>query len=87
MPPFLSKTKYLSVIQCHKLLWLSINRPELIPPVSRVQQRIFEQGTEIGIMARERFDGGVLIEAEHNQIPLALQQTDIASQPHPHRFA
>ena len=78
MPPSLSKTKYLCGIQCHKLLWLTVNKPELIPPVSPVQQRIFEQGTEVGILAREQYDGGVLIEAEHNQIPLALQQTEEA---------
>ena len=75
MKPFLSKSKYLSGIQCHKLLWLQYNKPELIPSVSPSQQRVFDQGTEVGELARERFPCGLLIEADYTQIPEAVHQT------------
>jgi len=65
MLTLLSKSKYLSGLQCVKKLWLEIHKPELIPEVSPAQQKIFDQGTEIGRLARERFLGGVLIEADH----------------------
>ena len=75
MKQFLSKSKYLSGIQCHKLLWLQYNKRELIPPTSPSQQRIFDQGTEVGELAREHFQDGMLIEADHTQIKEALKQT------------
>lgn len=78
MNRFISKSKYLLGIQCHKLLWLAFNRPELIPAPSQSQQRIFDQGTEIGELARQRFPGGFLIEADHTQIPEAISQTQQA---------
>ena len=71
----LSKSKYLSGLQCHKRLWLEIHKPELAPPPPTGQQRIFDQGTAIGEMAREEFPDGVLIEADHLNIPVAIKQT------------
>lgn len=71
----LSKSKYLSGLQCHKRLWLEIHKPELAPPPPPGQQRIFDQGTAIGEMAREEFPDGVLIEADHLNIPVAIKQT------------
>jgi len=71
----LSKSKYLSGLQCQKRLWLEIHHPELAPPPPPSQQRIFDQGTLVGELAREQFPGGVLIEAKYNEIPLALEQT------------
>ena len=73
-----SKSKYLSGLQCHKRLWLEIHKPELAPPPPTGQQRIFDQGTAIGEMAREEFPNGVLIEADHLNIPVAIKQTEEA---------
>jgi len=58
----LSKSKYLSGLQCKKKLWLEINDREKASPLSKADERIFEQGTEVGIEARKRFPGGLLIE-------------------------
>lgn len=44
----LSKSKYLAGLQCEKRLWLEINDPVKASPVSESQQRLFDQGKEIG---------------------------------------
>ncbi len=71
----LSKSKYLAGLQCHKRLWLLIHRPELVPPVPPAQQRLFDQGTLVGELARKRFPGGVLIEADHEHLGEGAQET------------
>jgi len=54
----LSKSKYLSGLQCVKKLWLEINDPQKATPFSIAQQRVLNQGTEVGILARQQFPGG-----------------------------
>jgi hypothetical protein len=71
----LSKSKYLSGRQCDKRLWLEIHSPELIPPTPPSQERIFDQGTNVGELATEQFPDGVLIEADYLNIPDAIKQT------------
>jgi len=71
----LSKSKYLSGLQCHKRLWLEIYKPELAPPPPPSQQRIFDQGTMIGELATEEFPNGILIDADYLNIPKAIKQT------------
>lgn len=60
----ISKSKYISGLQCHKLLWHQYNAKELIPAVDAAQQAIFNQGHEVGQRARQLSPGGVLIERE-----------------------
>ena len=67
-PHRLSKSKYLSGLQCDKRLWLEIHSPELIPPTPPSQERIFSQGTYVGEIARERFPGGTLIDTDYDKI-------------------
>jgi len=74
----LSKSKYLSGLQCHKRLWLETHKPELAPPPPPGQQRIFDQGIAVGELAREEFPDGVLIVADYLNIPEALKQTEEA---------
>jgi hypothetical protein len=49
----LSKSKYLSGLQCEKRLWLEINDPDKAEPVSESQQRLFDQRKEVGELARK----------------------------------
>lgn len=76
--PTLSKSKFLAGHQCPKRLWLEVHEPELAPPPSPAQQRIFDQGHEVGELAQEGFIGGVLIAADHLHIPDALEDTRLA---------
>ena len=63
--PSLSKSRYLNGLQCLKRLYLQTHHSELADPVSPGQQAIFDSGTLVGELARERFPGGVLVEEEY----------------------
>lgn len=74
-PPRLSKSKFLSGLQCHKRLWLEIHQPTLATPPDASTQAVLDMGTEIGIMAQRRFRGGVLIKAGFRQRGAAIAET------------
>jgi predicted RecB family nuclease len=57
----LSKSKFLSGLQCHKRLYLEITQPELAEPPDPSTQALLAMGTEIGLLAHRRFPGGVLV--------------------------
>lgn len=71
----LSKSRIISAYQCKKLLYLSLNRPKLLPPISASTQAIFDQGHEVGIEAQKRFPKGILIEAEAYEAQKAFKAT------------
>lgn len=74
-PPRLSKSKYLSGLQCHKRIYLEIYQPQLATPPDAGTQAILDMGTEIGELARRRFPGGQLVTAGYRQTEAALAQT------------
>ena len=57
----LSKSKFLSGLQCHKRLYLEVTHPELGEPPDTSTQALLAMGTEIGVLAQRRFPGGVLV--------------------------
>ena len=57
----LSKSQYIKGLQCHKALWLSKHRPELIPQVDAQKQHMFDTGHEVGELAKHLFPGGTEI--------------------------
>ena len=71
----LSKSKFLSGLQCHKRLYLEIHQPFLATKPDAATQAMFEMGTEVGALARSRFPGGVLVTAGYRQTEAALAQT------------
>jgi len=73
--PRLSKSKYISGLQCHKRLYLDIYRPYLATPPDAGTQAILDMGTEVGELARCRFPGGRLVTAGYRQTEAALAQT------------
>lgn len=75
MPPRLSKSKFLSGLQCHKRLYLEIHQPSLATPPDASMQAILDMGTEIGILAQQRFPGGVLVKAGFRQREAAVAET------------
>ena len=65
-PIRLSKSRFTSGVQCHKKLWWEIHEPgapELQP--DKVLRDLFDQGHQVGALARTRFPGGVLIDLPH----------------------
>lgn len=59
--PLLSKSRYVSGLQCHKRLWLEVRRPELALP-GPAQVAALAAGAHVGERARLLFPGGVLVE-------------------------
>ena len=73
--PRLSKSKFLSGLQCHKRLYLEVHQPFLATKPDAATQAMFDMGTEVGELARSRFSGGVLVTAGYRQTEAALAQT------------
>jgi len=71
----LSKSKFLSGLQCHKRLYLEVHHPSLATKPDAATQAMFDMGTEVGELARSRFPGGVLVTAGYRQTEAALAQT------------
>ena len=78
---YLSKSLYMTGLQCHKALWLHKHRSELKDEVSPEQQAMFASGAEVGRYAQELFPGGVLVpygDLSHSQ-QLAMTQNAISN--------
>ena len=60
----ISKSKYLAGLQCRKLFWTYFKDPKSIPPIDAATQAIFDQGHEVGDLAKTLFPGGLEIEGE-----------------------
>jgi hypothetical protein len=65
-PHGLSKSRFISGLQCHRQLWWRVHEPEspeLVPDAAR--QAVFDNGTRVGKVARGYVPGGVLIDLPH----------------------
>jgi len=71
----LSKSRFQTGLQCPKALWLSTHARDLADPTSDTQQHIFDTGTMVGELARERFADGILVAEDHTQSAQALETT------------
>jgi len=72
----LSKSRYVSGLQCHKQLWWRVHEPaspELVPDAAL--QNVFRHGTRVGEVARGYVPGGVLID-------LRTPTPEASSRPH-----
>ena len=57
--PYISKSKFLWGLQCQKLLWYAYNNKALIPAPDAATQAIFEQGHDVGGLAKQMFPDGI----------------------------
>jgi len=73
--PILSKSRFMAGIQCEKRLYLDCYHRDLADPVGVSQQALFDTGTDVGILARQLFPDGILIEADFMHFPKALSLT------------
>jgi hypothetical protein len=58
---YISKSTYLMGLQCQKLIWFRYNAKDQIPAPDEATQAIFDQGTEVGELARELFPAGMVV--------------------------
>ena len=55
----LSKSKYITGLQCPRLIWVQFHEPEKIPETDPITQHIFDQGHLVGELAKKLFPGGI----------------------------
>ena len=73
--PMLSKYRFGSGLQFLKRPYLECHSRELAQPIDTAQQAIFDNGTEVGELARKRFPGGLLISEPYYEQALAEAST------------
>ena len=75
---FLSKSKYITGLQCSKLLWYNYNAKDQIPPYSEATLAVFDQGHQVGELAKSLFPGGVEIQGNHTEFEEVLRRSSEA---------
>ena len=76
MPHRLSKSRYTAGAQCHKLLWWKVHDRDAVElQPDKVLRDRFDQGAQVGALARTRFPGGILIEDPHKHIEASIART------------
>ncbi|MFC1971023.1 DUF2779 domain-containing protein [Chloroflexota bacterium] len=55
----LSKSRYMNGLQCPRYIWIQFHEPEKIPETDPTTQHIFDQGHEVGYLAKQLFPGGI----------------------------
>lgn len=73
--PYISKSKFLNGLQCPKLLWSAYNAKNLFPAVDPATQAMFDQGHEVGALAKKLFPNGVEIDVDPADFEGATQLT------------
>ena len=61
--PVISKSKFLSGLQCPLLLWTQYNDRDVIPAPPPSTQYVFDMGHTVGDLAKLLFPGGVEVPA------------------------
>ena len=73
--PYVSKSKFLWGSQCKKLLWYAYNAKDQIPEPEAAQQAIFDQGHEVGALAKALCPGGIEVSAGVTNFDQVLRQS------------
>ena len=73
--PFVSKSKFLNGQQCPKLLWYQYNAKDRVPLPDAATQAIFDQGHEVGALAKSLYPGGIEVSADPTDFAQVLQQS------------
>lgn len=71
----ISKSKYLAGLQCQKLLWFYYNAKGEIPKPAAALQAIFDQGHEVGALAKKMFPDGMEVGAGITNLPETIRLT------------
>jgi hypothetical protein len=73
--PYVSKSKFLWGSQCRKLLWYTYNAKDQIPEPDAAQQAIFDQGHEVGALAKALYRDGIEVNAGATDFEQVLRQS------------
>src|SRR6185369_10592313 len=73
--PYVSKSKFLQGTQCKKLLWFAYNAKDQIPESDAAQQAVFDQGHEVGALAKSLYPGGIEVSEGVTDIEQVLEQS------------
>jgi len=76
--PLLSKSRFLTGLQCHLRLWYQCYQPELASPVSAAQEAMFQAGRDVGTLATGLHPEGMLIEPDYQHHEEAVLATRAA---------
>jgi len=82
--PCIYRSKFLSGLQCPKRRWHQCNAKDLIPEPDASTQAIFDQGHEIGRLAKQLFPGGIEIAEgtrDFSQVVAASRQAPSTRRP------
>ena len=79
--PYLSKSKFLWGSQCRKLVWYAYNAKDQIPEPDAATQAIFDQGHEVGALAKTLYPGGVEVSADATDFEHVPFQFSLHRQP------
>jgi CRISPR/Cas system-associated exonuclease Cas4 (RecB family) len=74
----LSKSRLMRGLQCEKNLWLNLHKPELEPKADAATQMQFDEGNEVGELARKLAGKGTLIDTPHFEYQKAYDTTQLA---------
>ncbi len=77
--PHLTKSRFTTGYQCEKLLWWTVHEPEAkeLEP-DKVLLDLFDQGRQVGLLARLEFPGGILIDHPHSAYAERIASTQKA---------
>ncbi len=76
--PYISKSKFIWGQQCRKLLWHAYNAKHLIPEPDAQTQAVFDQGHEVGNLAKKLFTNGIEIGQGVDDLDEVLRPTQQA---------
>jgi hypothetical protein len=75
---YISKSKFLHGFQCPKLLWTAYNAKHLIPEPKAQTQAFFDQGHQVGNMAKKLFTNSVEVGEGVDNLDKVLRLTQEA---------
>ena len=76
---YLSKSKYCRAVQCDKMLWMDKNKPECAENLEN--ENVLENGTKVGILAKELFGQHIDIQYEDDVSKMIEQTKKYLSEP------
>jgi predicted RecB family nuclease len=71
----LSKSRYLSGLQCPKRVYLEVHAPDLASELDEGTQAVLDAGTRVGALARECYPGGARLEVQYFKVGEGLART------------